>query len=293
MRQALLTSILLAGSALAAAPALADDAPAAPTPAFTITGAADLTSQYRFRGISQSDNKPAIQGTFTITHSSGLYFSVWGSSATGNAAVDIGGTEIDVYAGYSHTFAGPAITLDGGLYGYIYPGSDKTHFNTDSSHLFTNSPAGISENYFEIYADASKTFGPVTGKAGINFAPNQSYFKDFGTKTRHNVYVFGELGLTLPNFPITFHSHVGHTAGGFDYFPIGQAHGHQYIDYTVGASYKWKALTFDVSVVGTDLSKRDTDVFLDDGEDGVLAVGHNDFRRAAKSVVVGTVTASF
>src|ERR1700760_2262666 len=132
MRKALLTSILFAGSALAASPALADDAPAAPaaTPDFTITGGADVTSQYRFRGISQSNNNPAFQGTFTITHKSGFYISTWGSSANeGNKWVDIGGTEIDVYGGYSHSFKG-GLTLDGGLYGYIYPGS-RSAFGAD------------------------------------------------------------------------------------------------------------------------------------------------------------------
>src|ERR1700749_2855864 len=102
MRKALILSTLFAGTMLAAAPAWADDA-AAPAPDFTITGSAGVWSQYRFRGISQSDNKPVIQGALTITHKSGFYLSTWGSSATGNAAVDIGGTEIDVFAGYSKT----------------------------------------------------------------------------------------------------------------------------------------------------------------------------------------------
>lgn len=282
MRKALMTSVLLAGSALAAGPAFADDAPAAaPASAFTITGAADVSSQYRFRGISQSNNKPVFQGTFTIAHSSGFYLSTWGSSANeGNSWVDIGGTEIDVYGGYSHTFAKSGFTIDGGLYGYIYPGSTHAFGLTD----FPN------QSYFEVYADASKTFGPVTAKAGVNFAPNQHYFHYLSNGgTRHNVYVFGELGLTVPNFPISFHSHVGHTAGGFDYGPKAK----QYLDYTVGASYKWKALTFDVSVVGTDLSRGDNTVLVDDGAGGFTSEFNRDAYRAAKSVVVGTITASF
>ncbi|HEY0269614.1 MAG TPA: TorF family putative porin [Sphingomonas sp.] len=260
MRKALLTSILLAGSALVASPAFADDTPAAapaPTSAFTITGAADVSSQYRFRGISQSDNKPVFQGTFTIAHSSGFYLSTWGSSATANNAVNIGGTEIDVYGGYSKTISG--ITLDGGLYGYIYPGAT----------------AG---NYFEVYGDVSKAFGPVTAKAGVNWAPKQHNLEALGG-TKYNVYVFGELGLAVPNFPITFHSHVGHTAGAFDFVTNGGVE--DYIDYTVGASYKWKALTFDISYVGTNISKDDTSLI------------DNDFHRVAKGVVVGTITASF
>lgn len=262
MRKALLLSTLFASTVLAASPAFADDA-AAPASPFTITGSAALLSQYRFRGISQSDNKAVVQGAFTITHSSGFYLSTWGSSASANNAVNIGGTEIDVYGGYSKTISG--FTLDGGLYGYIYPGSQHA--------------VGISESYYEVYGDVSKAYGPVTAKAGINWAPNQSYFKDFATATRHNVYVYGELGLALPNFPVAFHSHLGHTAGGFDYLTNNGVK--QYLDYTVGATYKWKALAFDLSVVGTNVSKRDTSL-LD-----------NDFHRAAKTVLVGTISASF
>jgi uncharacterized protein (TIGR02001 family) len=293
MRDLLFVSFLLATSMLAA-PALADDAqaaPAAPASPFTITGSAGVWSQYRFRGISQSDNKPVVQGSLTVTHSSGFYVSAWGSSATGNAAVDIGGTEIDAFAGYSKTISG--FTLDGGLYGYIYPGSTKPHAQLDSSGTFVGGASGISQNYFEVYGDVSKAYGPVTAKAGVNWAPDQSYFKNFGTATHYNVYVFGELGLAIPNFPVSFHSHLGHTAGGFDYFPLGQDHGHQYFDYTVGATYKWKSLAFDLSVVGTSLSKRDTTVFLAEDDGSVLSVGHNDYRRAAKSVLVGSISASF
>jgi uncharacterized protein (TIGR02001 family) len=265
-----LTAALLA-SAIAAVPALADDAPAAAAPAatpdFTITGSAGVWSQYRFRGISQSDNKPVFQGSVTIAHSSGFYLSTWGSSASGNDAVNIGGSEIDVYAGYTHALGKSGVTFDGGLYGYIYPGSARA--------------VGISENYYEVYGSLSKPFGPVTAKAGINWAPSQSYFDDFNTATHYNMYVYGELGLAVPHTAITLHSHLGHTGGGLDYL------GHDYLDYTVGASYKWKALTFDLSVVGTNLSRSDTRVLLADGS------ADSDYRRAAKTVLIGSVSASF
>lgn len=270
---AALLASCIAGAALAqdssvppADPAAADAAAPAAAPAFTITGSAAIASQYRFRGIAQSDNRPVVQGTFTVTHASGFYISAWGSSASANNAVNLGGTEIDLYAGYSHALGDSGVTIDGGLYGYIYPGSRKA--------------VGISENYFEIYADLIKAYGPVTAKVGVNYAPKQAYFKDFATPTRYNVYVFGELGLALPNQPWSLHSHLGHTGGGLDYV------GHPYFDYAVGVSYKWKALTFDVSAVGTSVKRRYTAPFD-------AAASTNDFHRAGKLVPVGTVTASF
>ena len=247
-------------------PAEATTPPAAAASPFTITGGAAIVSQYRFRGLSQSDNKPVAQATFTIAHSSGFYLSTWGSSANGNNAVNIGGTEIDVYGGYTHALGKSGVTFDGGLYGYIYPGSRKA--------------VGIDESYYEVYGSLAKTYGPVTAKVGAYWAPDQHYFDAFATPTRFSVYEYGELSAGLPHTPVTLHSHLGHTGGGFDYA------GHEYLDYTVGAGYKWKALTFDLSLVGTNLSRRDTAAF-----DAAYAT--TDFHRDAKSVLVGSITASF
>ena len=54
-----------------AAPVFAEEA--APTPVHTFTGNVTLASDYVFRGISQSQRQPAIQGGFDYSHASGLY----------------------------------------------------------------------------------------------------------------------------------------------------------------------------------------------------------------------------
>lgn len=265
MRTALILSALLAGAAFAAAPALADDAPTAPPSAFTITGSAGVWSQYRFRGISQSDNKPVFQGSATVAHASGFYLSAWGSSASaGNSTVNIGGTEIDVYGGWTHALGKTGITFDGGLYGYIYPGA----------------PAG---NYYEVYGSLAKSYGPATAKVGVNIAPNQKVF-DYYSGTNYNVYVYGELGFGIPGTAFSVHSHVGHTGGGFDYTK-------DYVDYTVGVSYKWKALTFDISGVGTNVSHSDARNNPFPDQTGTPSPFQT--YRAGKAVVVGSISASF
>lgn len=267
----MLTSVrgLLAATALvscvgAAAPALADET--APPSDFTITGSAAVVSQYRFRGLAQSDNKPAVQASITLSHSSGFYIATWGSSASaGNGPINIGGTEIDVYGGYTHAIAKTGVTIDMGVYGYIYPGA----------------PLG---NYVEVYGSLAKTYGPVTAKIGANFAPAQKVFNyNFTSPTRHNVYVYGELGGGIPGTPISLHSHVGHTGGGFDWAK-------PYWDFTVGATYKWKNLAFDISAVGTDVSKSDINRgFGCIGNVSCIAYYH----RMSKTVAVGSITASF
>lgn len=265
-------AVFAVGTLAIASPAFADDAPAAPPPDVTITGAASLVTQYRFRGLSQSDNKPAVQATATITHKSGFYVSFWGSSASANSTpIQIGGTEIDLYGGYSHAFSG--YTIDGGLYGYIYPGA-------------------TTGNYYEIYGDVSKSYGPVTAKVGINFAPAQKVFSyNFTSAHRGNAYIYGELSYSPPKTPVTLHSHLGHTGGGFDYAK-------QYIDYTVGVSYKYKALTFDLSLVGTNIGRSDTNkAFVATAPCAALGFNlancSNYWYRPAKSVAVGSITASF
>lgn len=250
--------------------AFADDAPA-PTPEFTVTGSAAIVSQYRFRGISQSDNKPAVQASITVSDKSGFYISTWGSSATaGNSTVNIGGTEIDVYGGYTHALGKTGVTFDGGLYGYLYPGAS----------------AG---DYFELYGSLTKAYGPLTAKAGLNWAPKQDYFTNLQNSsstyiTHYNMYEYFELGYSVPKLPITLHGHIGHTGGGLNYVK-------EYMDYSVGVSYKWKSLTFDISAVGTNVGQHDAYNAPLPDQAGVADPVQT--RRAAKSVAVASITASF
>jgi uncharacterized protein (TIGR02001 family) len=255
MKIKLLCAAAVLATGFAAAPAFADEA--AP---FTVTGSAAIVSSYKFRGLAQSDNKPAVQAAITVSHSSGFYVSFWGSSGAGNSATYVSpnnGTEIDVYGGYTKTIAG--FTLDGGLYGYIYP----------------NAPLG---NLFEVYGDISKSYGPVTAKVGVNWAPKQNYFTVNGTATKYNVYEYGELSYAYG--PFTLHSHLGHTGGGLNFVK-------EYIDYTFGASYKWKSLTFDISGTGTNITKADSVA------NPQLGLTGGQTHRYGKLIPVASLTASF
>jgi len=84
-----------------------------------------LASDYRTRGISQTQNDPALQGSVTLAHSSGLYLGAWSSN------VDFGGglktrQEVDYYAGWFWE-ATDAINLDLGYLKYSYP--KESQFN--------------------------------------------------------------------------------------------------------------------------------------------------------------------
>ena len=100
-------------------------APAAPEPDFTFTGNVGLYSQYVFRGRTQTDGNPAVQGGFDLGHKSGLYLGTWASNVSwiwdfspGTSA----SMEWDWYGGYKGSL--PAdFGYDFGVLYYWYPGS--------------------------------------------------------------------------------------------------------------------------------------------------------------------------
>ena len=86
MYKSLAAAVALSTAAIVPTVAFADDAPKSD---ITITGNADITTQYRLRGISQTDNDAAIQGGITVSHSSGFYLrpGLPTSAATAPSAV--------------------------------------------------------------------------------------------------------------------------------------------------------------------------------------------------------------
>ena len=106
-------------------------APAAPEakPDWAFTGNANLYSDYRFRGISQTNKKPAFQGGFDVAHVSGFYAGNWNSNVDTNF---YGGAniEMDFYGGYKLALGD--FSLDFGALYYYYPGSGD--LGTSSIH---------------------------------------------------------------------------------------------------------------------------------------------------------------
>lgn len=92
-----------------------------------------FVSDYYFRGISQTWHRPAVQGGFDITHSSGFYGGMWGSNVSPNTYPDAN-VEIDVYGGYNGTI--PAVEGLGwtvGLYSYLYPGGSWKKYRSSAA----------------------------------------------------------------------------------------------------------------------------------------------------------------
>jgi len=90
-----------------------------------ISGNVTLASDYRFRGVSQTDGQIAIQGGFDYEHESGLYVGTWASNVDSNFLGNLVDPqiELDLYAGYGMELAN-GIGLDFGVLQYFYPGGD-------------------------------------------------------------------------------------------------------------------------------------------------------------------------
>ncbi|SRR5258706_6105144 len=114
--------ILLATAIAAAVPAIsfAEE----PAPANTFTANVGIFSQYIFRGLTQTNGKPALQGGFDYAHASGLYAGVWASNVSWisdfNSAASAS-LEMDFYGGYKPTFGD--FFVDVGVLRYQYPRS--------------------------------------------------------------------------------------------------------------------------------------------------------------------------
>lgn len=117
-----------------AAPAFAEEAQV-----HTFTGNVGVVSNYIFRGISQTQHKPALQGGFDYAHASGLYAGFWASNVSWvkeTGFKDNNSLEMDFYGGYKGTLAGD-FTYDVGVLQYYYPGDKLPNMvDTNSTEVY-------------------------------------------------------------------------------------------------------------------------------------------------------------
>ena len=189
-----------------------------------------LTTNYIFRGISQTDDGPAIQGGFDAGIEM-FYAGVWASS------VDFGDDttmEIDVYAGISPEFNGT--TFDFGVLYYAYP---------DSPDLATGS-----QDFVEIYGGVSREFNQVS--LGISAA----YSPDFYGETGGGFYLRGDAGFQVAE-NISISGHYGLST--FEDNLLND----DYSDYSIGGTLSAAGLDFDLRYHGTaDMAAGDSDAVV-------------------------------
>lgn len=201
------TSITTTAFAQTSAPTAEPTAVVTPGP---FTANLTLTNDYRYRGISQSNFRPAIQGGFDYAHSSGFYVGNWNSSiswisdtasiAGNNASAPI---EMDFYGGYKYEWS-KGFTADVGILQYYYP--------TTNLSAFAANP-----NTTEIYAAQNFTFDAVTGYLKFSWAASTLFGTANSSGSNYTDltvnYDTGVWGLAL-NAHVGYQYVAGQIAGG-------------------------------------------------------------------------------
>ncbi len=246
---------ILAGTTMLAisVPAFAQDETAPPSP-ITVSGAVSILTDYRLRGVSQTDKNAAIQGSITVAHESGFYISTFASNLAGWGTFGGANVELDAIGGYKRDINGT--TFDGGVTWYTYPG-------------------GFSESdVVELYLRASRDIGPASLSTGVAYAPTQTSLGRIylnadeyaaGTPSRpkrwDNLYLNTDLAVGIPTTPITAKAHIGFSKGNPGLGPNGTslAPTGEYVDWALGADIAvYKNLTVNLSYLDTDIGKRES-----------------------------------
>jgi uncharacterized protein (TIGR02001 family) len=98
-----------------------------------VTGEVTVVSDYLFRGVTQTNEKPALQAGLTWEHAGAFYAGAWGSSISwlSDSDPDVSSqVELDVFLGYAGTFGESGVGYDVGANHYAYPGRYPSGYNS-------------------------------------------------------------------------------------------------------------------------------------------------------------------
>lgn len=195
-----------------------------------VSGNIALTTDYKFRGISQSDSAPSVQGGFDVAFDNGAYIGTWGAAVDFDCAIDTcgglnGGIELDYYAGFASDIS-DSVSFDIGYIYYDYPQDE-----------------GLLGDYGEIYGSLS--------------------FGDFGIGMNYSDEYWGETGkftYTYATYSMALSESVGLDllVGSGDYDEAGYLDGAtEHMNWSVALSTSAAGLDFAITYEDTDLDKED------------------------------------
>lgn len=216
---------VLAGAA-AAALAMAGAAHAGET---TFSGNVALSTDYVFRGISQTNESPAVSGGFDA--SKGIFYAGTWASTIDFSANDAE-LEVDLYAGVKPV-VGP-VTLDLGVIGYFYP---------DAS----NEGATGEADYVEFKAGAS--VAPVEGltlTGALFYSPEFTLDPNSGD----GLYVEGTAAFTVSEMVSLSGALGNQSVDNANYYGVGED---SYTTWNLGGTLSWEGFGFDLRYFDTDL----------------------------------------
>jgi uncharacterized protein (TIGR02001 family) len=175
-----------------------------------VTGNMTITSDYRFRGVSQTQNASAIQGGVDYSNANGLYVGNWNSSVSSQLYTNGAGMESDLYAGVKKEVM-KDVTLDVGSMNYFYP---RATTSTSSTTNF----------------DTNELYGGLSYKDMITTKYSQSVSNYFGTaNSKNSKYIQADVTLPIAGKLVAV-AHAGRTN-------VANSASLNYTDYNAGVVY--------------------------------------------------------
>jgi uncharacterized protein (TIGR02001 family) len=231
--------LALAGGLLAAPAAVAEDKDDGIPGDLAVTLA--LTSDYVFRGISQTDSGPAVQGTIDYAYmfrdEIGIYAGIFGSNVdfdeVSGPGVNRASAEFDFYGGVKGTLAG--ITWQLGVIHYAYPGASPA--------------ANFDYDYTEIAVKLGYDFDFLAISGGVN------YTGDYFSETGKGVYYSADVIVPLPFLPLEMKAlgHIGHQ----EIENNARFGAPDYTDWMLGVSATYKGFTLTAAYYDTNIGKSE------------------------------------
>lgn len=216
------TAVCAAALLTVSVPALAEDGGA-----FSFSGSVTLTTDYVFRGISQTQNDPAIQGDFRVDHESGLFGSVWASNVDFDDGAEDTNLEIDWTLGFANE-VDDKFSYEVGVIYYAYPDSNDDY------------------NYWEFYFAPS--YALAVGENTLTLSGGVYYSPEFFLDTGDAWYLTAGAALQLTD-AISIDANIGHQ-------DIEDAIPDDYTDWNAGATFTYEpwGVDFDVRYIDTNIS---------------------------------------
>lgn len=211
-------------------------------PPYSISANVAITTDYTFRGISQTDESAAIQGGFDGSYSLDtvdLYAGVWASNVDFNEEREEqpngGQTEFDFYGGFTGTLpVGEGVTWDAGVLYFMYPGASSK----------------LKYDFIEGYVGLGYAFSStaLTPEVGVKVSYTDDYFAGSG----EGIYVDGTASASLP-YDLGLGLHYGYQS-----IDNEAAFGApSYSDWSVSVAKEVLGLELALSYVDTDIKKEE------------------------------------
>ncbi len=217
-------------------PAPAAEVKPPPDP-YTITGNFGIYSQYIFRGLRQTDGKPAFQGGFDYAHTNGWYMGTWGSNISWihdlGTVCDHGcSLEWDFYGGWKYAINDDWGTDLGVLY-YFYPGSYID--------------GAINPSTTEVYAAISWKW--------LSFKFSDTLGNTFGVANAKGTY-YADLSANFPlNDIFTLNAHVGSQQYHGSNNGVSNSDALSYTDWKLGITWVYNG--YNIGAYYTDSNSKD------------------------------------